>query len=104
MPTIRRDFDSYKLWYSSGHPYECHIYCYLGVSYVGRIVFYKDDVVIPDNVNLWSGPSIHYAISRFDHIIGILRYEKPLYLFLNLDNQIGLLATSDLEPTGEEES
>jgi len=32
-----------------------------------------------------------------------LRYEKPLYLFLNLDNLIGIVATYDQEPTGEEE-
>jgi hypothetical protein len=49
-------------------------------------------------------PVIHYPLGRFDHIIGILRYEKPLYLFLNLDNLIGHVATSELEPTGEEES
>jgi hypothetical protein len=101
VATIRADFDSYKYWYYSGHPYEVLVYCYKGGIYVGRIVFFKDELVEPN----FSAPepSIHYPISRFADVIGTLRYEKPLYLFLNLDNLIGLLATDDFEPTGEQE-
>ena len=102
MATIQADFDSYKYWYYSGHPYEALIYCYKATAYVGRIVFYKDGAAIPANANL-SGPSIHYPLSRFADVIDTLRMEKPLYLFLNLDNGIGMLATSDFEPVGEEE-
>ena len=76
----------------------------MGNSYVGRIVFFKDDSTIPSNANYSSGPSIHYHLKRFNDIILILRYEKPLYLFLNLDNLIGILATGDKEPVGEEET
>jgi hypothetical protein len=36
-------------------------------------------------------------------VIEILREEKPLYLFLSLDNKIGTLATTDIEPIGAEE-
>lgn len=104
MATVRKDFDSYKIWYYSGHPYEALVYCYQASSYVGRIVFFRDGVTIPPNQNYASGPSIHYPLGRFDDIAGILRHESPLYLFLNLDNQIGMLATSELEPTGEEET
>lgn len=104
MATVKKEFDSYKIWYSSGHPYEAHIYCYKGYSYVGRIVFFKTDSEIPENANYSSGPSIHFGIDRFNDIISILREEKPLYLFLNLSNLIGLLATDEREPVGEEES
>ncbi len=76
----------------------------MGNSYVGRIVFFKDESTIPDNANYSSGPSIHYPLSRFNDVINILRQEKPLYLFLNLNNKIGIVATSDREPVGEEES
>lgn len=102
MATIRADFDSYKIWYYSGHPYEALIYVYKEGKYVGRIVFVKDDAAIPENASN-PEPSIHYPLSRFDHIVGILRQEKPLYLHLNLVNKIGTLATSQLEPAGEEE-
>ncbi|HLL73413.1 MAG TPA: hypothetical protein VK363_18380 [Pyrinomonadaceae bacterium] len=102
MATVQKDFDSYMLWYYSGHPYEALIYCYKAGTYVGRIVFFKDGSSIPPNNNS-SGPSIHYALSRFNDVTTILRHEKPLYLFLNLDNLIGMVATADKEPTGEEE-
>lgn len=103
MATVKKDFDSYRIWYYSGHPYEALIYCYQGTSYVGRIVFFKDGAPVPDNANYASGPSIHYSLTRFDDVVSILRYEKPLYLFLNLDNLIGTLATEEKEPVGEEE-
>lgn len=102
MPTVQKDFDSYRIWYYSGHPYEALIYCYKAGTYVGRMVFFKDGSSIPSNDNSGS-LSIHYPLSRFDHVTNILRHEKPLYLFLNLDNLIGILATTDNEPIGEEE-
>ena len=104
MGTVRKDFDSYKYWYYSGHPYEALIYCSQAGNYVGRIVFFNDDAAIPPNANYTSGPSIHFPLSRFNDIITMLRYEKPLYLFLNLNNLIGIVATADAEPVGEEES
>jgi len=102
MATIKADFDGYKIWYNSGHPYEAHIYVYKGTKYVGRIVFFKDGITIPPNAS-YPEPSIHYPLSRFNDVVNILREEKPLYLFLNLDNKIGHLATADFEPVGEEE-
>lgn len=103
MPTVQKNFESYRIWYYSGHPYEALVYCYQAGAYVGRIVFFKDAASTPPNANFASGPSIHYPLSRFNDVITMLRYEKPLYLFLNLDNLIGIVATNDLEPTGEEE-
>jgi hypothetical protein len=44
MSTVEKDFDSYQIWYYSGHPYEALVYCYQGASYAGRIVFFKDDL------------------------------------------------------------
>jgi hypothetical protein len=102
MATIRTDFDGYKVWYYSGHPYEALVYVYQGTKYAGRIVFFKDGATIPPNASN-PEPSIHYPLSRFDDVMNILRKEKPLYLHLNLDNKIGTLATSDLEPVGEDE-
>ena len=104
MNVVKKDFDSYKLWYYSGYSYEALVYCYKGTSYVGRLVFFEEGTAIPPNANYSSGPSIHYPLSRFNDIITILRYEKPLYLFLNLTNLIGILATEENEPVGEEET
>jgi len=44
MATIKADFNGYKIWYYSGHPYEALIYVYNGTKYVGRIVFFKDGI------------------------------------------------------------
>jgi hypothetical protein len=48
-------------------------------------------------------PAINYALSRFEAVMGILRFEKPLYIFLDTSNGIGFLGTSQLEPVGEQE-
>lgn len=103
MATIRVDFDGYKIWYYSGFSYEALIYVYKGTAYVGRIVFFKDGGTLPPNAS-YPEPSIHYPLSRFNDVVNILREEKPLYLFLNLDNKVGHLATADVEPAGEEEA
>ena len=110
MATIQADFDSYKIWYYSGFHYEALIYFYKDKKYVGRIAFFKDGNPIPPNIifdpfNIPSNsaPSIHYPLSRFNDVANMLKEEKPLYLFLNIDNKIGILATTDFEPVGEEE-
>jgi hypothetical protein len=103
MATVKKDFDAYKIFYYSGFSYEALIECYKAGALVGRMVFFKDGSQIPANRNYASGPSIHFPLSQFDDVVGILRHETPLYLFLNLDTLSGQLATSELEPTGEEE-
>lgn len=103
MATLSKDFDSYKIFYYTHQPYEATIYCYKGGALAGRIVFAKDGAALPANSTFAGGPSLSYAISRFSDIMGILLHEKPLYLFLNLDNLMGHLATTDLESVGEEE-
>jgi hypothetical protein len=103
MATISKDFDSYKVFYYSNQPYEASIYCYKGGVVAGRIVFAKDEAALPPNSTFGGGPSLYYKLSRFSDIMGILLHEKPLYLFLNLDNLMGHLATTDLEAIGEEE-
>jgi hypothetical protein len=108
-PTIKKQFDSYKIWYYSAFSYEALIYCYSSGKFVGRMVFFNDNETIPQNgiMNPFGPssdePTIHFSISKFNDIINILRFEKPLYLFLNTTNWIGILATDNLEPTGEQE-
>lgn len=103
MASVRKDFDSYLLYYYSTLPYPALIQCYQGSTFVGGIVFYPDGSSLPPNRNTASGPEIHYPISRFDDVMSILRYEKPLALALNTDNLIGYVTTSSREPVGEEE-
>lgn len=103
MALVRKDFDSYTLFYYSSLPYPALIQCYQGTTFVGAVVFYPDGPSLPPNRNTSSGPEIHYPISRFDDVMSILRHEKPLALSLNTDNLIGYVSTSNYEPIGEEE-
>ena len=102
MATISASFDGYQIWYYSGFSMEALIHVYKGAEFVGEILFYKDGSVIPPNAST-PEPSIHYPLSRFNDVINILREEKPLYLFLNVNKMIGSLATAEIEPAGEEE-
>lgn len=103
MSTLSSEFDAYKVFYYSNQPYEANIYCYRSGALVGRMVFVKDGAAIPQNSTFGGGPSLYYSLNRFNDIMGILLHEKPLYLFLNLVNLMGHVATTDLEPVGEEE-
>lgn len=103
MAALSKAFDSYKIFYYSNHPYEASIYCYMAGALAGRMIFVKDGAALPANSLFSGGPTLSYTISRFSDIIGILLHEKPLYLFLNLDNLMGHLATTGLESVGEEE-
>jgi hypothetical protein len=79
--------------------------CYDGDSYVGSISFYKAGATVPPNNKTSSGyVNLRYTISQFNDVIGILRYEKPLFLMLSIPSLIGYIATSEAEPVGEEES
>jgi hypothetical protein len=103
MATISKVFDSYKIFYYTNQTMEATIYCYKRGKLVGRMVFAKDGGTLPPNTTFGGGPSLSFTISRFHDIMGILLNEKPLYLFLNPDNLMGHLATTNLEPIGEEE-
>ncbi len=103
MATLTKDFDTYRIFYYSGKTDAAHIYCYMAGTCVGRISFFREGAIVPPNSTFENGPDLKFPIGRFSDIIGILRHEKPLTLHLNQTNLIGLLATGDLEPIGEEE-
>jgi hypothetical protein len=103
------EIDSYRIFYwsntSTGYPdAQIDLKDKSGKS-VGVIEFYH---IVPANCNKLIGKFIHlcYHMSRFNDIINILRYEKPLYIFINTQNLAGGIWTSETtyEPAGEEES
>jgi hypothetical protein len=71
---------------------------------VGSIGFADWD---PINDNSYTNNQIHlqFHVSRFNDIISILRYEKPLTLKIDTTSSNGWIATSDsaYEPVGEQE-
>lgn len=107
MTATKAAFDSYKIFYYTERPFapfQAMIYCYRGLEYVGRIVFYPDA-----NVPVASVGELHYAFSRFNDVLNVLRYEKPLHLwwdsYIDGEEEVvwGMIATTDQGPTGEHE-
>ncbi len=97
MATICRDFDGYRLWYISNDDLFAVVHCYKGSAFMGRISFFKEGKTIPANSTLPNGPSIHFSASRFNDVMTILKQERPLYLFLNLDTLEGMVANNQYE-------
>ena len=104
------EFESYRIFYwsntSTGYPEAEIILKGTSGADVGVIKFYQ---TIPANCNKLIGNNLIYLcyhISRFNDIINILRYEKPLFIYINSQNMAGGIWTKEgtYEPVGEEES
>ena len=110
MADFNKDFDNYKLYYNSHHPnqLEAVIHCFKGHVYVGNIVFYDDGGAIPaNNIQVNNVPvtaTVNYALSRFADVMNILRYEKPVHLFVSESVLNGWVATGTGELVGEQET
>ncbi len=131
MAIFNNPFDSYQLFFYSGAAaaYPVTIQVYQAGLQVGRIAFYPEYVPFKP-VPPWTGPSplepsaikpaqvpangvinplgtdipsVFFPLSRLEAILTTLREEKPLYLFLDTVSGVGMLATSEAEPVGENE-
>lgn len=106
MPGTNKEFNEYKIFYYTDRPFapfQAMIYCYHETEYVGRIVFYPDG-----QVPMSHQASLHFPFGRFNDVVTMLRYEKPL--FMHWDSytdgekvvEWGTISTMK-EPTGEQE-
>jgi hypothetical protein len=65
---------------------------------------FVDESPLPKNIINQDGTfDIFYHIDRFNDIVNILRYEKPLWVFIDTQFKSGQIVTVR-EPIGEEES
>jgi hypothetical protein len=90
----------------SGLPYaEAAIYCWGDKFYIGVLEFHKDNEPLPQNkINDYDHTlTLYYPISRFNDVVNILRYEKPLYFLMITHSLGGALMTGDADPVGEQE-
>jgi len=115
MATIIKPFNNYIIEY---HPnqyavignqveYITKSYASVGLFFnaeiAGRITFYDEVSVKPSFLYPGGGPVLNFHVNQFTDIMNIIRYEKPLYIYLNTDNWYGYIGTT-AEPVGEEES
>jgi hypothetical protein len=106
MATFTNAFDSFQVFYYGGNAstFSAVVQVYLGSVFAGRMVFFPTGSPVPANTTIsplgTAVPSIHYPVSSFEDIWGILRHTRPLYLFLDTSTTVGMLATSGFEPIG----
>jgi hypothetical protein len=104
MPSITHAFDSYQLFFYSGYSTPAYMQLYASGIMVGRVLFFPDSLSsVPANQYSSNVITLYWPLSQLANLVSLLREEKPLYISLNTDNGIGILATSDFEPVGEQE-
>jgi hypothetical protein len=78
------------------------ITCFKGNIDVGSIIFLE---ILPLDENIMENGKIRMRLhlSRFNDVIGILRYEEPLRMFFDDVKKEAYINTGTLEPRGEQE-
>ena len=105
MAQLEQQFDEYLIYYRSGaEPAKPRVFInfFKANSYVGGLRFLADGLALPTNTGTANSIELNYSLSQFNDLITILRYEKPLYLYLSTDTHVGMVSTA-AEPIGEEE-
>ena len=111
MDIINNEFTKYRIYYQSAPQYNWQARVTLyndNETPVGELHFKKEGVPIPANSFHFyprsdiSSPTLYFPASKFEELMNILRYEKPLFITLAPSNGIGTISTYD-EPIGEEE-
>jgi hypothetical protein len=108
MAIITKDFDSYHFYYASNtNPGGVtNVYSSMSLKNGHEIVAYIsffDTTPLPDNSYTNNLINIHFPISRFNDVIGILRYEKPLRIQFDTSKLEGYIQTKEMELVGEQE-
>ncbi len=100
---IRRDFDSYKLWYNSRYPYEAIIRCYDRGNLVGKLAFLEDADLPMHNHYSREIPLIHYPLHRFQDILALLQQEHPVHFLYNTLNHTGHIVVEAVRPATDKD-
>lgn len=87
------------------------ITCYSGGKYVGDMRFYQQCPFPVSKMSKFQDGSLtfqlNHEISRYSDVIETIRYEKPIYVWVEWDANnvitLGELNTAMFEPVGEQE-
>lgn len=112
----QKNFDRYEIKIYGGNTDRVGLLtCYHGDAFVGRIDFYPEGATLPQDYLWHPNPMGEYVVlqmpmNRFESVTSIVRTEKPLQLYIDVNRGIGAftqghgcLVTSEKEPVGEEE-
>jgi hypothetical protein len=101
------NFDSYQLTYYSDYDDQALIQLFQEDELIGQIHFVKDGQPLRNMVGEQGHVHLTFSLSRFDHIMQILLYEKPLFVDVTQPSHqrgaVGIIGTASKEPVGEQE-
>jgi hypothetical protein len=106
MAMTMYEIDSYRVFHMvDSFGQSAIIHCYKDGVVKGGLFFYKDGMTIPQSSRTSSGLTLNFQEKHLAEVLGTLRLEKPLFVWLNDSSSrpYGGLSTSD-EPVGEEET
>jgi hypothetical protein len=112
---VVKEIDSYKIVYYSdrydvvGQPgiayaTKNHVSfsCFYNGNHVGGLIF-LDKLEQVKNSYVNGKIILFYHLNLFNDVYNFIRYEKPLFIYLDSTNWNGFLGTTDMEPAGEED-
>jgi len=109
VKTISESFDDYSFgYYSQHHQMDARFYLWQGDTRVATLDFIKKGEIIPRNEyypdpGSW-GIYLYFEAERFNEVLTLLQTEKPLRVWIELDNYAGGIVSSEHEPVGEQEA
>jgi hypothetical protein len=95
--------EQYEVMYSA-NKFSPRIWLKSGNKYIGQLIFEADGKALPDDSMQNDQINLYYHLENFEHIIDLLRNEKPMYLLFSGSggsNENGIKTTA--EQVGEEE-
>ncbi len=110
MAVYNNSFDSYQLFLNTDpFAYKAEVNLFSAGAFAGRIVFYADGNTTITNGEFQPGgsvtkiPMLAFPLSRMGEIMNLLRYEKPLVIYLDTLSNRAYLAPQTRETVGEQE-
>ena len=109
MATVFAPFDSYTVYYTArGQDAQIAaavIDCFDQGSWIGQIQFLPKSLPFTNGGGAAPPPPnllvIYYSVDEFPNVYTIIRNEKPLAIWFDLDNRYGYVLTTDQEPVGQ---
>jgi hypothetical protein len=95
--------EQYEVMYSANQ-FPPRIWLKSGNKYIGQLIFEADGKELPEDSMQNDQVNLYYHLENFEHIIDLLRNEKPMYLLFSGSGggfENGIKTTA--EQVGEEE-
>ena len=104
MPYEYKNFNNYSIFYNTKEGQVTpNIFVNNDNENIGNIYFLDKLPISKNSISNQGKITIRYHIDRFNDIINILRYEKPLKIYIDTESLNGGIRTASAESIGEQE-